>query len=70
MDNDGGFYVDLLDDLLCCKSSICGGSMTTYYLTVIPDSDVAQLVEQYCTVHCIYKITGRVLSRYLKMQHF
>ena len=33
MDNDGVFYVGILvDNLPCCKSSVCVGSMTTYVL--------------------------------------
>ena len=52
MDSDGDFYVRVLvDDLLYCKSSVCGQSMTIYYLIALPDSGVArQLVEEYCTL--------------------
>ena len=54
MDNDKDFYVRILvDDLLYCKSSVCRGSMTIYYLIILPDSGVAQqlqLVEEYCTL--------------------
>ena len=52
MDNDKDFYIRiLLDDLLYCKSNVCGGSMTIYYLIVLPDSGVTQqLVEEYCTL--------------------
>ena len=39
MDNDGDFYVRVLvDDLLYCRSSVCGGSMIICYLIVLPDS--------------------------------
>ena len=60
MDNDTDFYLGtLVDDLLYYKSSVCEGSMTIYYLTVLPGSGVAQqLVEEYCSyIHSknIYK---------------
>ena len=58
MDNDGDFYVGILvDNLPCCKSSVCVGSMTTYYLIGLPNSGVAQqLTEEYCTLHTYVKL--------------
>ena len=52
MNNDRDFYIGILiDDLLYCKLSVCGGSMAIYYLIVLPDNGVAQqLVEEYCTL--------------------
>jgi len=35
VDNDGGFYIGILEDsLLCCKLSVCGVSMITYYYSI------------------------------------